>query len=155
MVDKSWFVSAAFGGALIVGGILMLRSHKRVWEQQQADPELDEEDRSFLGRRYRRRMQASGLLTLIGLMLPLGDLVRVFAGAPGWFAAYWIVVLLLVMWLVMLAIGDLASTKVHTTIALNRIRAEQRKLEREAAALRAQLSNGHDQSSNGAPTSSE
>ncbi len=150
-MDKSWWVSAAFGGALIIGGVLMLRSHLRTWNRQQADPELDDEDRHFLQRRFRRRMQASGLLTLIGVMLPLGDVVRLFAGSPWWFAVYWIVVLILVMWLFVLALGDMALTKVHTTVALNRIRAEQRKLEKEAAALRAQMSNGHDQSNGAAP----
>ncbi len=150
-MDKSWWVSAAFGGALVIGGVLMLRSHMRAWKQQQDDPDLDDADRHFLHRRFRRRMKASGLLTLIGVMLPVGDVVRVFAGSPWWFALYWIVVLLLVMWLFLLAMGDMASTKVHTTVALNRIWAEQRKLEQEAAALRAQISNGHDQSNGAAP----
>ncbi len=124
----------------------MMRSHLRVWREQSVDPELHEDDRHFLLRQFRRRMQASGLLAIIGMMIPLGDVVRVFADSPGIFAAYWIIVLLLVMWMCMLAMGDMASTKAHTTVALNRIRAEQRQLEQEAAALKAKLSNGHDPS---------
>jgi len=141
-VDKSWLASAVFGGALVVTGLLMMRSHARVWQEQKDDSELEDKDRLFLRRRYRRRMQASGLLTIIGVMLPVGDSIRLFLPAPEWFALYWIVVLLLVMWVFVLAIGDMASTKTHTTVALNRIRAQQRELEREAAALRGRRSNG-------------
>ncbi len=145
-MDKSWFVSAAFGGSLTIAGLLMMRSHLRAWREQKVDPELHAEDRSFLKRRFRRRMQASGLLAIIGVMIPLGDVVRLSVKSPGIFAAYWIVVLLLVMWMFMLAIGDMALTNLHTTVALNRIRAEQRQLEQKAAALKAKLSNDHDPS---------
>jgi hypothetical protein len=41
-----------------------------------------------------------------------------------------------------LAVGDLASTRTHTRDALNRLREQQRELEREAARLRARSTNG-------------
>lgn len=158
---KSLWVSAAFGGVLIVGGLLMMRSHWRAWQKQQVDPEFDEADLRFFRRRFRRRIQASGLLTIIGVILPLGDFVLsgavVEAGELAklaLFAAYVILLLLLSVWIVLLAIGDMASTKVHTTVSLNRIRAEQRKLEREAAALRSQIATDRT-SSNGAPPSDD
>lgn len=137
----------------------MMRSHWRAWQKQQSDSELNEADQKFLRRRFRRRMQASGLLVLIGIILPLGDFILSEAmGDAGrmpklaGFAAYVILVLLLAVWVVLLAVGDMASTKVHTTVSLNRIRAEQRKLEREAADLRSQIANDRRSSNGAAPT---
>lgn len=153
-MDKSWWVSATVGGVLVIAGLLMMRSHWLAWQKQQADPDLEEGDLKYLRRRYRRRMQASGLFTVVGVMIPLGDVVHWFGNRPGLFIAYWGVVLVLVMWMVLLALGDIASTKVHTTVSLNRIRAEQRKLEREAAALRSQIASDRT-SSNGAPSSDD
>lgn len=139
-MDHSWFVSAAFGAGLFIAGLVMMRSHYKSWQRQKADTDLDEGDLTFFRRRYRRRMQASGLMALIGVLIPIGDSVERFDDAPGFFAVYWIVVLALVLWLILLAAGDLAATKAHSTVALNRIRKQQRQLEREAAALRERLS---------------
>ncbi|MGD9855832.1 MAG: hypothetical protein AB7U20_12880 [Planctomycetaceae bacterium] len=141
-MEKPWLISAAFGGALLVAGLLMMRSHHRVWRAQKSDPELDAKDLLFFGRRYRRRMQASGMMALIGILLPIGDSVQLFLPAPGWFAVYWAIVLLLVMWLFVLAVSDMISTRAHSIIALHRLRAQQRELEREALALRRQLTPG-------------
>ncbi len=150
-MDNSWLISAGFGGALLVAGLWMMRSHWLAWQAQKADGENDESDIRFLRRRFRRRMQASGMMALIGLLLPIGDWVDLFRPAPGWFAAYWGLVLLLVMWLFLLAIGDMVSTRAHAAVALNRIKAQQRQLEQEALALRKRTSSGHNGSQHSGP----
>ncbi len=150
-MDKSWLISAGFGGALLVAGLWMMRSHSRAWQAQKTDAELDESEIRFFRRRFRRRMQASGMMALIGILLPIGDWVDLFRPAPGWFAAYWGMVLLLVMWLFLLAIGDMVSTRAHAAVALNRIKAQQRQLEQEAVALRKQASTGQNGSRHPGP----
>jgi hypothetical protein len=146
-VDRTLFaLSAGFGAALLVAGLLMMRSHTRTWRHQKADQKLGPSDITFYGRRYRRRMQASGMLALIGVLLPVGEAIKLLPLPRRWvaltWAVFWIVVLLLVLWLVVLAIGDMISTRVYSTIALNRIRAEQIQLERKAASLRERLHTG-------------
>lgn len=126
----------------MLAGLLLMRSHHVAWRTQQGDAELSEADRLFFRRRYRRRMQASGLMALIGVLLPIGDSVPLFRQAPGWFAVYWGTVLLLVIWLFVLAVSDMISTRAHSVLALRRIQAQQRELEREAEALRQQLTPG-------------
>jgi Flp pilus assembly protein protease CpaA len=138
-VVRSWIVTAVFGGSLIVIGLLMMRSHVREWRKRQADPSLEPADDAHYRRQYRRRMQASSMLVLIGVLLPIGDALLLFVRAPQWLTVFWMLVLLLVLWLSLLALGDLLSTQAHARVALSRIRQRQRALEQQAAALRAQV----------------
>ena len=141
-MGDDWYISASVGAAIVIAGVLLMRSHYRSWSQQQEDPELDERQRRHLQRRYRRRMQASGLLTLIGIMIPIGDIESVFGDQPVLFAVYWFAVIALVMWVALLALGDLAATRAHSQVDLRRIEQMQRELEQELAALRSRGENG-------------
>jgi hypothetical protein len=159
-VDKTLFaLSAGFGAVLLVAGLLMMRSHAHTWRQQKSDPKLGPADIKFYGHRYRRRMQASGMLAVIGVLLPVGEAIKLLPLPWRWvalsWAVFWMVVLLLVLWLVVLAMGDMISTRVYSTIALNRIRAEQLQLERKAAALRARLHPGKNGARSGDEPESE
>lgn len=138
-MERTWLISLIFGGGLVIAGGLFMRSHYRTWQRQKSDSNLDAAELTYYRRRFRRRMQASGLMAIIGVMLPIGDSVQLFRPAPGWFALYWSIVLLLVMWLFVLAVSDMLSTRTHSSIAMNKLRAQQRALEREASELRKQL----------------
>lgn len=48
---------------------LLLDSHRRSWRQAQWDESLNERDRRFARSQYRRRMEASGLIGVIGAVL--------------------------------------------------------------------------------------
>jgi hypothetical protein len=141
-VGKTWFVSAFVGAAIIIAGVLAMRSHYYTWQKQKTDPDLDERERQHLYRRFRRRLQATGLLVLIGILIPVGDIEVLFANRPGLFAAHWIAVIVLVLWVGLLAVGDLASTRVHSRVSLSRIEQKKRELEREVAALQSRHTNG-------------
>ena len=45
---------------------LLMDAHRRTWQNAQWDERLNERDRRFARAQYRRRMQASGLIGLIG-----------------------------------------------------------------------------------------
>ena len=143
-VGDDWYISASVGTAIVIAGLLLMRSHVRQWSQQQDDPELDERQRRHLHWRYRRRMQASGLLTLIGIMIPVGDIEALFGAEPVWFAVYWFVVIGLVIWVALLALGDLAVTRAHSQVDLKRLEQMQRELEQELATLKSRSSNGRE-----------
>jgi hypothetical protein len=141
-VGQTWFVSAFLGAAIIIAGVLVMRSHYYTWQRQKADPDIDERERQHLHRRYRRRLQATGLLVLIGILIPVGDIEVLFANRPLLFALHWLAVIALVMWVGLLAVGDLASTRAHSRVSLHRLEQKQRELEREVAALQNRRTNG-------------
>jgi hypothetical protein len=141
-VGRTWFVSAFVGAAIIIVGVLAMRAHYYTWQRQKADPEIDERERGHLYRRYRRRLQATGLLVLIGILIPIGDIEVLFAPRPVLWGIHWLIVTGLVMWVGLLAVADLASTRAHSRLSLHRLQQKQRELEREVAALQSRRSNG-------------
>ena len=137
-------ISLASGIALVAIGGMLMRWHRRSWDQNKNDSQLDDRDRRFLHSQYRRRMQASGILVLLGVLIPLGVLAIPWQRAQGWFPLFWIGMLLLAFWVIVLGAADAWATSVRSRAALARIRREQRELEKKAAELRSRRGNGRD-----------
>ena len=136
---------------IIVFSAIWLFSHVIARRKQLADQSLDEQEHAFLDRRYRRRMQTSIILLIIGILIPIGDQWLPWERAPGWFTIYWVVILLATMWVVFRAIGDLALTRFHSRASLARVRQKQRELQEELERIKRGDSgrfdvrgNGHD-----------
>lgn len=125
-----------FGALLIVTGGAALLHQLRAGQQHVDDFKLDPADRRHLYLRNRRRTQVAGLILLIGVMIPVGDSLIPFQKAPTTFAIYWIIVLGLAFWIILLGLVDMLSTRVHSQVSLDRLRAQQRDLEEAANALR-------------------
>ena len=140
---KDWLVAPCVGGILIVVGAVLMRSHAKVWRLQKNDSQLEFDDRSHYYARYRRRMQTSGMIALLGFLIPLGDVLFHPKVAPLWVILYWIAVLLLAGWVIVMGLGDWASTVAHTRASLARIRQKQRELEQQLSQIRRRGSNGH------------
>lgn len=134
--------------ALIVGTVLVVFAaglgwwHWSAWKSGPARQPADDETRRHAWRQMRRRLQVSALLALIGVMIPLGDLLPVFRRSPQLFVIYWLGVLAIVIWVVLLALGDLASNLAFSRVARNQLRRERQSLEAELREYRAQT-NGH------------
>lgn len=135
-IMPDWLVAPLAGLGIVAFGLVLLRSHVRSWKQQQADPSLDENERLFYERRYRRRMQTTAMLIGIGAMISVGD--QIVPLNPTWSTVFWAVVLLATFWMVFQALGDMAHTKVHTRANLARLRRRQRELREELSRLRDQ-----------------
>jgi hypothetical protein len=141
---EKWIASLVFGLVLAGGGAAAVIWHVRSWHAKQADPSLTAQERTHYHRQYRRRTQTSSLIVLLGVLFPIGD----SNGFIPWdrhplaWTLFWFFVLGLTLWVMLLALGDLASTRTHTRDALNRLREQQRELEREAARLRSRSTNG-------------
>ena len=135
--------------ALIVGVLLLGFALVSAWLQIQSRrglSELLEDDplaKSFADRQVRRRLQVSGMLGIVGIMIPLGDQPeQFFRGRPGLFFVYWIVVLILVAWSVLMALGDWLSASAYSSLANIQLRLQRKQL--EDAVRRYQASqNGH------------
>ena len=83
------------------------------------------------------------MLGIVGILIPLGDqLERFFRGRPGLFFIYWIVVLILVTWSVLMALGDWLSASAYSSLVNIQLRLERKQLEDEVRRYRASQ-NGH------------
>lgn len=137
-VRDDWLPAVAMGGVLILLGGWFMTLHLKSWRQQSADASLDASDLAFHRRQFRRRMQASGIIVVVGVMLPVGDSLIPWRKDDASVAAlYWLLVLGLTCWVLLLAMGDLVSTRAHTRAALSRLQRKQRELQAEADRLRA------------------
>lgn len=128
-----------FGACLVIGGSLALVWHVRSWRRHRQEAAAGDGDLQYYRRQFVRRIQASSLLVILGILLPVGDSLIPWKHYPGGFAVYWMIVLALAVWVLVLGCGDLLSTRVHSRDALRRLRAlreRQRELEREIARIR-------------------
>ena len=141
---KSW-IAVGVGAALFATGVLFIRWHVHEWREEKNNPGLDPNDRRHFYARYRRRMQTSGILVLLGILIPLGDWLIDRNKNPLPATIVWIVVLLLTMWVIVMALGDMLSTRTHSQVALSKVRQKQKELERQVAEIRSRDNNGHTQ----------
>jgi hypothetical protein len=100
---------------------LFVRWHVKEWRLEQADASLDEYDRKHYYARYRRRMQTSGMLILLGILIPLWDWLweRQFVAAG---TAVGFSVFQLDGWVIVLALADMLATKNHSQVAMAKVR---------------------------------
>ncbi len=125
-----------FGGWLI-------RSHVHSWREARGDDTLDDFDRQHYARQYRRRMQASGGIVFLGLMIPLTDSPLMLRIGPFGWSICVIIILLVTFWIFVLAMGDMTSTRVHSQVATKKLQRQQRELEEQIARIKRRGSNGH------------
>jgi len=145
-----WIPMTITGTSLLVLGVLMMRSHVRTWRRHQSDQSLDERERQHFRSQFRRRMQTSAIIALLGVLLFVGDVVLPLVldekDFVGTFGVYYIVVLLLTLWIFVLAWGDVAAIRVHSQTALARNRRKQRELEEQLTELKRRRANGESSS---------
>ena len=147
--------SLTMGIALIFLGAWLIRWHWAVWGQHRGQvanaPDAgtvatgDDRERRHFRLQFRRRIQVSALLILLGLMIPLGDWLMVQRRNPLWITIYWIVVLALALWIMLLAAIDWLATRLYvraTRATLASLARQRRELEAEAERLRGRGSNG-------------
>lgn len=94
--------------AVVFGSLVLLAWHVKAWREADHGG-LSERDYEFFRRQYRRRMQSSGMLGIIGLLI-LGHL---WVRDNSMLALYWTGVLGLLVWTVLLAASDFAASRVH------------------------------------------
>ena len=119
----------------------MMLLHVRTWRTiREQDP--DPVERDYRRRQFRRRMQTSAMLGLLGVAILIGQLVTAPPARPLAFAIFCMVVLLLVVWVCMLAVADVIATKHHFGRLRQTYLVEQAKLKGELVRLQGKRRNG-------------
>lgn len=133
------------GGGLVVLGAFFMWTHVRSWQRTQRDLELDGRGRQHYRTQFRRRMQTSAMIVLIGLLIPLGDALIPWRKAPTLFFFYWGGILLMAIWVMVQALGDMFSTREYSRGNMEELRRQQAELERELEQFRESVTrNGRD-----------
>ena len=87
--------------------------------------------RDFRRRQYRRRMQTSAMLGILGAAIFVGQLLLDWAVSSGLLLVYWCGVLALVVWIALLALADMTATHFHYAREKNNTVIEQARLKDE------------------------
>jgi hypothetical protein len=103
--------SLLFPTLLFLGAAALLAWHMRTWRTVNQQ-ERDETERDFQWRRFRRRMQASGLLALVAVAMAVGVSIP-WQRFPSLYVFYWYAVMALVAWLCALAVADVVASRAH------------------------------------------
>ena len=133
---NNWWPAVIFGSGLVVLGVGMMIAHWRSWKRQQLEAETDTPDQLHYANRFRRRMQTSALIAIVGLLLGLGDVFIWRFGVPA-ATLFWMVMLILVCWIAVLAVGDMTAIQSHSKNQLADLETQRRVLEKELAEIRA------------------
>jgi hypothetical protein len=89
----------------------LIASHIRTWKRLK-DEDLDELESEFHRRQYRRRMQTSGMLGVLGMAILVGQLLILWVTSSLFILLYWGAVVVLVIWMALLALADMTATGV-------------------------------------------
>jgi MFS family permease len=131
---------------LVLIGAAMMASHVVAWRRQQSDPTLEQDDRDFYRRRYRRRMQISGTFAILGVLIGLGDALLPQQGRHPWPITFYVIgLLLLTGWVLLLGIAEFLSTAARGRVELARIRQKQSELERQVVEFKHRNLADHDE----------
>ena len=120
------------GGGLVVLGGVMIAAHRRTWRREREDATHDSFEQTYLRRRFRRRVQTSLLLVVLGLLVALHPVVIPNPkDVPRLFAGWWIAALAVAGWVILMAIADIVSTRAHSHVSLARLNVRQRQLRQQ------------------------
>jgi hypothetical protein len=117
---------------LVVFGTSLMVAHVRSRRRQRGKLVLDEDERGFFHKRYRRRMRIAATFIILGILIGVGDaLLPMHKNQPIAITLYWIGVLVLTGWVMLQGLNDLWSTAVYTSTELSRIQQKRHELERQ------------------------
>lgn len=130
-----------FAVFVTLSSVGLMAWHVRVWRQT-ALASNDQEEFQFHRRQFRRRMQTSGMLGLLGVGVLLGRLLLALPVSRTILLIYWGALLLLLVWLALLALVDLWATKFYFGRLRDRVRLEQAQLRAVMQRRQAERDNG-------------
>ncbi len=130
-------ISAIFGGCVMLLGVLLQFPHRIAWLHEKIEFANDPRELRYFQARYRRRTQTSGLIALVGLLIPIADLPIVWKQlGPLGSTILWGAIGCLCIWIGLLAIGDLATTRAHSRATIARLQAHKVQLMEQLESLR-------------------
>jgi hypothetical protein len=118
--------------------------HISAWNRLQ-DTKIDPSERVFRRRQYRRRMQTSAMLGVLGVAIFIGQLLISWVASQLVLVVYWGGVLALLLWMALLAFADMVATSFYYGRQKTNYQIEQARLQGElqrAREARAGAKNG-------------
>lgn len=103
----------AWAGALpillLIVAVAFLVWHVLSWRAARNSLSSDTPEWTFRRRQLFRRLQVSGMLLILGILLLLGQILFPQTEHPGWAIAYWLLVALITLWMVLVALADMLA----------------------------------------------
>ena len=131
-IDATTLPALIFGAGLVVVAFIMGVFVWRARRELDAVIEGDDGARLHADRQFRRRIQVSLMLAVIGFLIAIGDQMDMFFGPRMvWFLLWVGAIFALVFWMVLMALGDWLSTITYSEIAKAKLRFERRQLEEQ------------------------
>ncbi len=115
--------------------------HVRAWKRLQGAG-IDPREQDFRRRQYRRRMQTSAMLGVLGVAIFIGQLLIAWPASRLFLVIYWSGVLALVLWMALLALADMAATGFYYSREKNNAVVEHAKLQGELRRAREKQAKG-------------
>ena len=125
---------------LLICAAALMGMHARTWRSVQ-EQEMDDRERDYHRRQFRRRMQSSGMLAVLAAGIFVGQWVSQVA-RPTIVFIFWGGVGLLVVWLAVLAVADILATKVYYGRLRQGFLIEQAKLQSQLRRMQEARRNG-------------
>ncbi len=116
--------------ALCISSAALMVWHIRAWRRLQ-NADIEPREREFRRRQCRRRMQTSAMLGLLGVAIFVGQVLMTLVASRLFLVIYWSGVLLLLLWMAILAVADMAATSFYYSREKNNYIVEHAKLQGE------------------------
>ena len=136
-----YWSSALVSFLLLITAVGLLVWHVRAWRAARAQP-IEPKEFEYRRHQFRRRMQTSAMLGLLGVLIPLGQWLTPWAQSRLFAAIFWGGVLLLIVWMALLALVDILATHYHFSRLRNDYLIERAKLNAEIRRMQAVRANG-------------
>ncbi len=136
-----FWVSLLVSLFLLLAAIGLTVMHVRTWRSFRG-LELEPDESSYRWRQFRRRMQSSGMLGLLAVAIFVGQWIESPPFAPLVVLLFWAGTLVLVVWLALLAMADIVSTKHYFSQVHRDCLVEQAKLKAEIHRIKSFRGNG-------------
>ena len=108
----SYLSSILVALVLVVSSAGLIAWHIRAWKRLQ-QKELDPREQVFRRRQYRRRMQTSAMLGVLGVAIFVGQLLMIWVTSQLALVIFWSGILVLVLWVALLALADMVATSFY------------------------------------------
>jgi UDP-N-acetylmuramyl pentapeptide phosphotransferase/UDP-N-acetylglucosamine-1-phosphate transferase len=126
---------------LLLAAAGLMVSHVRTWRVFR-QTEIDPEEFDYRRRQFRRRMQTSAMLGVLGVAMLAGYILTLWLRSPAFTLVFWIAILLVLVWTCLLALVDIWATKHHFGRLRDHCLVEQAKLRAEIRRIQAFRGNG-------------
>lgn len=106
-----WLPLSIFPLFLLAVSAALMMTHVKAWRDSREEV-LDEDERTFRWRQFRRRMQTSAMVGLLAIGVFVGQVLP-WEEWPRGFVYYWCGVFLVVLWMALLAGADVLASRHH------------------------------------------